>query len=115
LAPPPAISPAATEEERLRDDANWLKAQRRNSKAAYAAYLLTHPHGRQIKEARASLAELQAPPAKLRPAAGGKGFKQITQAFGAGPGPGQGDAPASQKWQSADEPFIGADGRIRQR
>jgi len=111
MAPPPAIGPESAQEERLRDDANWLKAQRRNSKAAYAAYLLTHPNGRHIKEARASLAELQAPPAKLRPAAGGKSF--ITQAFGAKPG--QGDPPASQKWQSADEPFIGADGRIRQR
>jgi hypothetical protein len=40
-----------------------------------------------------------------------KGLKQITQAFGARPA----DPPASQKWQSADEPFIGADGRLRQR
>ncbi|HXE70666.1 MAG TPA: pentapeptide repeat-containing protein [Hyphomicrobiaceae bacterium] len=115
LVPPPAIGPRSAEEERLRDDANWLKAQRRNSKAAYAAYLLTHPNGRHAKEARASLAELQAPPAKLRPAASAKGFRQITQAFRAEPGASQGDAPASQKWQSADEPFIGADGRLRQR
>jgi hypothetical protein len=112
LAPPPASS-EASQEERLRDDANWLRAQRRHSKAAYAAYLLTHPNGRHAKEARASLAELQAPPAKLRPAASAKGFKQITQAYGESPR--QGDPPASQKWQSADEPFIGSDGRIRQR
>jgi hypothetical protein len=62
-----------------------------------------------------NLAELQAPLAKRRPAASGKGLKQITQAFRAGPGADHGDAPASQKWQSADEPFIGADGRLRQR
>jgi DnaJ-domain-containing protein 1 len=115
LAPPPATAPETAEQEHLRDDANWLKAQRRNSKAAYAAYLLTHPNGRHAKEARASLTELQGPPPKLRPAASGKGFKQITQAFRDGPGAGQDDPPASQKWQSADEPFIGADGRIRQR
>jgi hypothetical protein len=112
MAPPPTTRSESAEEERLRDDANWLKAQRRNSKAGYAAYLLTHPNGRHAKEARASLTELQAPQAKLRPGAGGKGgFKQITEASR----PGSGEAPASQKWQSADEPFIGADGRIRQR
>jgi DnaJ-domain-containing protein 1 len=101
---------AAVDEERLRDDADWLKAQRRNTKAAYAAYLLTHPNGRHVKEARASLTDLQAPPLKTKPLSA-KGLKQITQAFGARPA----DAPASQKWQSADEPFIGADGRLRQR
>ena len=114
LAPPPATAPETAEQDRLRDDANWLKAQRRNSQAAYAAYLLTHPKGRHAKEARTSLAELQAAPAKLRPV-NGKVLKQITQDFRGGPGAGQGEAPASQKWQSADEPFIGADGRIRQR
>jgi hypothetical protein len=101
----------AADEERLRDDADWLKAQRRNTKAAYAAYLLTHPKGRHVKEARANVIEAQAPQSRTKPAGGGKGFKRITQAFGAG----LPDAPASQKWQSADEPFIGADGRLRQR
>jgi DnaJ-like protein/pentapeptide repeat protein len=99
------------DEERLRDDADWLKAQRRNTKAAYAAYLLTHPNGRHVKEAHASVTEVQAPPPRTKSAGGNKGFKRITQAFGAG----SADAPASQKWQSADEPFIGADGRLRQR
>jgi DnaJ domain/Pentapeptide repeats (8 copies) len=106
----PEASSAAADDARLRDDADWLKAQRRNTKAAYTAYLLTHPNGRHVKEARTSLTDLQAPPLRTKPVSA-KGFRQITQAFGAGPA----DAPASQKWQSADEPFIGADGRLRQR
>src|SRR5262245_7402090 len=111
MTPPPASRVESAEEGRLRDDANWLNAQRHNSKAAYAAYLLSHPNGRHAKEARANLAELQVPPAKQQPTAAGKGSKQMTQASRAEGG----DAPPSQKWQSADEPFVGADGRIRQR
>src|SRR5262245_8921501 len=101
----------AAGEEQLRDDADWHKAQRRNTKAGYAAYLLTHPNGRHAKEARASVTDVTGPATKAKPVIGAKGFKQIIQASGAG----SADAPASQKWQSADEPFIGADGRIRQR
>ena len=107
----PEVGLVAADEARLRDDADWLKAQRRNTKAAYAAYLLTHPNGRHLAEARAGVIDLPALPSRSKPQATGKGFKRITQAFGAGPV----EAPASQKWQSADEPFIGPDGRIRQR
>jgi outer membrane protein assembly factor BamD (BamD/ComL family) len=99
------------EQDPLREHADWLKAQRGHTKASYAAYLLTHPNGRHAKEARANIAELQNSSAKPKPAANGKSIKQVTQVFRSAPG----DAPASQKWQSADEPFIGADGRIRQR
>ncbi|HEU0159842.1 MAG TPA: pentapeptide repeat-containing protein, partial [Hyphomicrobiaceae bacterium] len=107
----PEVGLVAPDDERLRDDGDWLKAQRRNTKAAYAAYLLTHPNGRHLAEARASVSGLPVAPSKFKPQAAGKGFKRITQAFGAGAA----EAPASQKWQSADEPFIGPDGRIRQR
>jgi hypothetical protein len=98
------------DQARLRDDADWLKAQRRHTKASYAAYLLTHPNGRHAKEAHLSIDELVGPAAKGRPASS-KVMKPMTQAFRSGPM----DAPASQKWQSADEPFIGVDGRMRQR
>ena len=55
-APPSASGPEPAQEERLRDDADWLKAERRHSRAGYAGYLLAHPNGRHAKEARASLA-----------------------------------------------------------
>src|SRR5215470_5167612 len=106
----PLLGTAETlDEERRRDEAAWLDAQRRNVHAAYSAYLFKHPNGRHAKEARASLAELQAM-SKGRPLIN-KAPKELTQAFGASPV----GMPASQKWQSADEPFIGADGRLRQR
>ena len=98
------------DQARLRDDADWLKAQRRHTKASYAAYLLTHPNGRHAKEAHSSIDELVGPAAKGRPASS-KVIKPMTQAFRSSPM----DTPASQKWQSADEPFIGVDGRMRQR
>ena len=110
-APRLETAPPALELDTLREHADWLRAQRRRTKASYAAYLLTHPNGRHANQARASIAELQNPAAKTKPVQAGKVVRQVTQAFRGNPS----DAPASQKWQSADEPFIGADGRIRQR
>src|SRR5262245_192386 len=110
-APLLETAPQSQEQDPLREHADWLRAQRRRTKASYAAYLLAHPNGRHAKQARASIAELQNPAAKAKPAQAGKVVKQVTQASRADPS----EAPASQKWQSADEPFIGADGRIRQR
>ena len=83
------------------------KPSGRNGKAAYAAYLLTHPDGRHRQEARAqtspscrrrwqncgpppSAQELQA----NHPSLPGRTRGEI------------GDAPRQPKWQSADEPFM---------
>jgi curved DNA-binding protein CbpA len=110
-APLLETAPQSMEQAPLREYADWLRAQRRRTKASYAAYLLTHPNGRHAKQARANIAELQNPAAKTKPAQASKVVKQVTQASRAYPS----ETPASQKWQSADEPFIGADGRIRQR
>ncbi len=106
-----AAAPATAESEGARDDADWAKAQRRNTKASYAAYLGAYPNGRHAKAARTSTAELEGVTAKAGPVADTKGPKQRPPAMRTGTL----DAPASQRWPSADEPFIGADGRIRQR
>ncbi len=91
------------------DDAAWSKAKRRNSKASYAGYLTTHPTGRNAKDAQVRIAELEHADVKTPPVAIIKEAKQT-------PPPAKMPAPepaGSQRWPSADEPFIGADGRIR--
>src|SRR5262245_8322029 len=62
------VPPQSLEQDPLREHADWLRAQRRHTKASYAAYLLTHPDGRHAKQARANIAELQNPAAKAKPA-----------------------------------------------
>ncbi len=106
-----AAAAAAESERTMLDDADWSKARRRNSKAAFAAYLSANPNGRHVNEARASIAELEGVAPKTGPAADSKGPKQKPPTVRTGTF----DAPASQKWPSADEPFMGADGRMRQR
>lgn len=96
-------------EERRRDDAAWDKAVRVHSRAAYAAYLTRHPNGQHAADANQRMADLAR--ADTRP---------TVEPVRATPGI-VADAPAtrprapdaSQGWSSADEPFIGADGRIR--
>jgi curved DNA-binding protein CbpA len=109
LASIEAAAAEAAESERALDDAAWSRARQRNSKAAYAAYLSANPNGRHVQEAQVSLAELERAAPKIRPAE--RTHKSRQQASPAGTA----DASVSQRWPSADEPFIGADGRIRQR
>jgi hypothetical protein len=109
LASIEAAAAEAAESERALDDAAWSRARQRNSKAAYAAYLSANPNGGHVKEAHESLAELERAAPKIRPAE--RTHKSRQQASPAGTA----DASVSQRWPSADEPFIGADGRIRQR
>lgn len=102
---------AGSDKAKLKDDADWAKALRRNTKAAYAVYLRGNPQGRHAERARASIAELESVKAKAAPSAqvqaGKPGLRSLrTDTI---------DAPASANWPSADEPFIGPDGRIRQK
>ena len=94
--------------ERTLDDTAWLKAERRHSKAAYKTYLSGNPGGRHAGEARVRIAELERVEKALAEAI----IKEPKQAPAVlrqdAPEPSQG-----QRWPSADEPFIGADGRIR--
>ena len=106
-----AAAAAAESERTMLDDADWSKARKRNSKAAYVAYLSANPNGRHANEARLTIAELEGVASKTGPATDVKVSKQGPQASRTGTV----DAPASQRWPSADEPFMGADGRIRQR
>jgi hypothetical protein len=93
-------------DESDRDDAAWLKAERRHSKASYAGYLASHPSGRRAIEARHRIAELDR--GETRPPA------EPVRAAAAPPvRPRPPEAAGNQSWPSADEPFIGADGRIR--
>jgi outer membrane protein assembly factor BamD (BamD/ComL family) len=89
-----------------RDDAAWTKAKRRNSRASYEGYLSTHPNGRYARDARVRVAELERVEAKAPALV--KEAKQTPPP----PGPGAPE-PAGPRWPAADEPFIGADGRIR--
>jgi DnaJ-like protein/pentapeptide repeat protein len=89
-------------EERRKDIAAWDRAVRRHSRGAYAGYLTSHPRGQHAADARLRIAELER--AEGRP---------VVEAAAATPGAGQRAPEASQGWPSADEPFIGADGRIR--
>ena len=98
---------SAAEEERDRDDAAWSKAQQNNTKAALSDYIATHPNGRHVQSAHARLASLRAGEAKLPPISDVKATKP------AAPSDVKADGPAAQRWPSADEPFVGADGRIR--
>jgi hypothetical protein len=95
-------------EANAKDDAAWLKAAQRHNKAAYAGYLATYPAGRRAADAKLRLAEFErsearppAEPVKAAAAAAPAGTSRVPQAA------------ASQHWPAADEPFIGADGRIR--
>jgi hypothetical protein len=89
-----------------KDDAAWLKAERRHSKAAYATYLTDHPNGRRARDARVRIAELEG--AAARPTAAP--VKTSAPAAGKSRVP---EAAGGQRWPAADEPFIGSDGRIR--
>ncbi len=118
LADHPSGSYAAQAQEKLalldaveteREDAAWSKAKRRNSKASYASYLGTHPKGRYARDARVRMADLERAETKT-PAV--TVVKEAKQTPPAGKSPAS-DPAGSQRWPSADEPFIGADGRIR--
>ena len=99
----------AEEDKRAQDDTSWSKAVLGNSRASYAAYLGAHPNGRQVGDARARIAGLERVEAKALAAAVLKDAKPAPQAARQGA-----PAPASaQRSPFADEPSIGADGRIR--
>jgi len=92
-------------EERRKDDADWDKAARLHSRAGYTGYATAHPSGRHLADANRRMADLAR--AETRPVA--EPVKAVAEAQ-----PARQRAPeASQGWPSADEPFIGADGRIR--
>jgi hypothetical protein len=92
--------------EAERDDAAWFKAKRRNSKASYAGYLTNHPTGRYARDARLRVAELERAETKAAPPV----TPVKTPPIAKSPDP---EPAGSQRWPAADEPFIGADGRIR--
>ena len=110
LASLAAAAAEAAKHERFLDDAAWSKARQRNSKAAYAAYLSANPDGRHVLEAHAGVAELERLASKAGPAA-----DKISKSRSQAPRAGTAEVSASQRWPSADEPFMGSDGRIRQR
>jgi curved DNA-binding protein CbpA len=98
-----ALAAAAAAEEAERDNAAWQKAERRHTKAGYSGYLAAHPEGRRAADARVRLADLERaeakPPAEPVKSAAAPAVRS--------------EAAGGQGWPSADEPFIGADGRIR--
>jgi DnaJ-domain-containing protein 1 len=98
---------SAAEQERDRDDAAWSKAQQDNTKAAFSDYLATHPKGRHVQSALTRLASLKSGEAKAPP------DSAVTSTKQAAPGDVKANRPAAHRWPSADEPFVGADGRIR--
>jgi uncharacterized protein YjbI with pentapeptide repeats len=93
-------------EERRREAADWDKATRLHSRAGYTAYTTAHPRGQHLGDANRRIADLAR--AESRPAA--EPVKAMAEAQQAAR---QSTPEASPGWPSADEPFIGADGRIR--
>ena len=87
-----------------RDDEAWRIALKSNSKAGYAGYLSAYPKGRRAAEAKGRIAglELAAPPPK-------EAVKEARAETVKGP-PVRLLRPPTPL---ADEPFVGADGRIR--
>jgi DnaJ domain len=99
---------AAADHELRRDESDWSKAQRQNTRNAFSGYLSAHPNGRHVEIARARIANLDRE-ARMGLPGGFKAAKQAAPTAGVG----KANAPANARWPSADEPFIGADGRIR--
>ena len=93
------------EDRRAQDDVAWSTAVLENSSVSYAAYLAAHPNGRHAADARARidvLERLEAPAAAVL-----RDAKPAPQAARGVPGQ------AARKRPSPDEPFVGADVRIR--
>jgi DnaJ-like protein len=84
------------------DDEAWRIALKSNSKAGYAGYLSAYPKGRRAAEAKGRIAELaEAPPKEAVKEARAETVKAPPVRLLRPPTP------------VADEPFVGADGRIR--
>jgi hypothetical protein len=96
---------AVLEAERRRDAADWEKALRLHSRAGYAGYVSRNPRGDHVTDANRRMAELAR--AESRPTV--EPVKAVAEA----PAVRQRAPEASQGWPAADEPFVGADGRIR--
>jgi hypothetical protein len=93
------------EDRRAQDDVAWSTAVLENSSVSYAAYLAAHPNGRHAADARVRidvLERLEAPAAAVL-----RDAKPAPQAARGVPGQ------AARKRPSPDEPFVGADVRIR--
>jgi curved DNA-binding protein CbpA len=99
----------AAESRQKTDHTAWAEAEGGNTREAYSAYLRAYPNGRHAEHARARIAELERTEGKAGASAG---FKEAMPT----PRParqGVWDSAAGGRETSADEPFIGADARIR--
>jgi len=92
-------------EDRRKDDADWEKAARLHNRAAYTSYLARNPKGNHVADANRRIADL----VRTEPRPAVEPVKAVAQA----PAARQRTPESAQGWPSADEPFIGADGRIR--
>jgi hypothetical protein len=101
------------EERRRDDDAAWERAERRHSPAAYDGYLTAHPDGRRAAEARVRKGELERAEARPVVESAKAAAGSVTGTVAAAPAARPRAPDASQGWPSADEPFVGADSRIR--
>jgi serine/threonine protein phosphatase 1 len=93
------------EDKRAQDDVAWSAAVLGNSRVSYAAYLGAHANGRHSADARARIDQLE----RVEAAAAAllKNAKPVPQAAWGAPGQ------ATERRPSPDEPFVGADVRIR--
>jgi hypothetical protein len=96
--------------EQGEDDTAWFDAQRADTKEAFTAYLALRPNGRHAQTARTRISELDSvKETKLVSAAAVKTYKQRPRAGR----PNASVAHSGYRRPSADEPFVGADGRLR--
>ena len=113
----------AAEARERADRAAWTAAEKSGTRAELQRYLEAYPDGGHAAKARQALAaidaaeareraeraELERTEAKARASASLKGAKPAPQAARKG----MQEPAAGQRWPSADEPFMGADARIR--
>ncbi len=100
-------------EERRKDDAAWERAARRHSPAAYDGYLTAHSNGRRAADARLRKSELERAEARQVVESAQTTAGSVTETVAAAPAGRPRGPEVSQGWPSSDEPFLGADERIR--
>jgi hypothetical protein len=100
-------------EERRKDDVAWERAVRGHSPAAYDGYLTAHPNGRRAADARLRKSELERAEARPVVESAQTTAGSVTGTVAAAPAGRPRGPEVSQGWSSSDEPFLGADERIR--
>jgi serine/threonine protein phosphatase 1 len=99
----------AAEARQKADHTAWAEAEGASSREAYSAYLRAYPNGRHAERARARLAEMEGTEGK----AGASAAVNETKPTSRSERQGAWEPAAGGRRTSVDDPFTGADARIR--